>query len=131
VAPWQVDGASRVQTCLSNKAKAQPRSMSAPCMRELERVWFSLELANQLLSAIGPHAVVGVKDAALRWFAWATVDNIFWVFKAAMVCAMAAFFYVTVLMCFKYRYVLDAFLGGSVGKALTRTFAPPGRDRSA
>jgi len=104
-----VDGSSRVQTCLSNKAKTSPRSMSGPCLIELERVWFSLALANKLLAAVGPHVVVGLKDQAHAWFAWATMGNLLWLFKAAMVCVMAAFTYATALILLKNKYIFGAY----------------------
>jgi hypothetical protein len=88
-------------------------------MRELERVWFSLNLASSLLAAVGPHLVVGLKDRTLAWFAWATMENLFWVFKAAMVCLMAASCYAIAFVGMKNKYLL----GGLLSKFTTKTKA--------
>jgi hypothetical protein len=65
------DGQSRIQTCLTNQAAKDKASVSSGCMAELERVWFSVGLANGMLALASPGFFVGLKDAfTLNWLTW-------------------------------------------------------------
>jgi len=103
------DGSSRIQTCLTNQAKRDAGSISGPCMVELERVWFSVAMANKMLAYASPGFFVGVKDAMT--FNWLSAAFFLWLLKQlCLVGIIACVATVAFLVAGNYRACLNQFL---------------------